>query len=331
MSVTVKALAEIAGGEVLGDGDVEVVALRAAGEAIPGAICPLLRKRALARAPVIPAAVLTNRALASFALERGVRAALVHGVPQVALAALIDWFHPQGEWESGIHGSAVVEPSARVHPTARVEALAVVERDVVIGAHSVVGPSAVICRECVIGDRVRIGPGAVIGYEGFGFVPLRGEPLKVRQVGRVVVEDDVEIGANTCIDRGTLGTTRIGRGTKIDNLVQIGHNARVGEAVLMAGQTGIAGSCTVEDRALIGGQAGVADHLIIGAGARVAAKSGVTRDVKPGETVAGYPAMPRERWRKAMVKLAQSSIVTTRGVPGARDGSAVLKRDGEER
>ncbi len=312
MSVTLKQLAREVGGSVLGDGEVEIRSLDAMEDATDRSICPLFRQRMLLSAPMLPAAVLATKRLARFALQRGVPGGLIHEAPQAALAGLIDRFHPTLPVSAGIHERAVVHPSANLHPTARVAAVAVIEEEVSIGAESVIGPGAVICRGSRLGERVRVGPGAVIGYEGFGFVPLPDGVVKVRQVGRVVIEDNVEIGANTCIDRGTLGTTRIGRGTKIDNLVQIGHNTRVGEEVLMAGQAGVAGSCTVERRVLLGGQAGIADHLTIGEGAKVAAKSGVTRSVKPQEAVAGYPAMPRVKWQKAMANLAHSSIVKPR-------------------
>jgi UDP-3-O-[3-hydroxymyristoyl] glucosamine N-acyltransferase len=304
-----KALADAVGGEVLGDLDLVVTGLRAIDEATAESICPLFRKQMLSEAPVMPAAVVSTRALGEFALSNGIRAALVHEAPQLALAGLIDRFHPPEDLPAGAHPGSVVHSSAQVHPSALIGAFAVIEKECVIGADCVIGPSAVICRGSVLGARVRIGPGAVIGHEGFGFVPTSEGPKKVRQVGRVVIDDDVEIGANACIDRGTLGATRIGRGTKIDNLVQIGHNALVGSGVLMAGQVGIAGSCRLGDRALIGGQAGIADHLTVGAGARIAAKSGVTRDVEPGETVAGYPAMARAKWLKVMANLAKTGIV----------------------
>jgi UDP-3-O-[3-hydroxymyristoyl] glucosamine N-acyltransferase len=203
-----------------------------------------------------------------------------------------------------------------------------VEDDVELGAEVSVGPFAVIEAGAVLGDRVRIGPhsvvgagsklgvdtllhphvtlypgtvlgercivhsGARLGSDGFGYAWTGTEHRKVPQVGGCRLGDDVEIGANTTIDRGSIGDTRVGQGTKIDNLVQLGHNVRVGERAILISQVGIAGSTTVGDGAVLGGQVGVGGHLEIGAGARVGAQAGVTGDVPAGETVSGYPARP---------------------------------------
>jgi UDP-3-O-[3-hydroxymyristoyl] glucosamine N-acyltransferase len=156
----------------------------------------------------------------------------------------------------------------------------------------------------VLGRNVVIGPNAVIGYEGFGFLPDgRGGIRKVYQAGGVVIGDGVEIGAGSCVDRGTIGNTVIGDNSKLDNQVQVGHNAKIGKNVIIAAQTGLAGSTHVKDGAMLGGQVGVADHLVIGAGAMVGAKSGVTKDVEPGQKVSGYPAMPRWQWLKVIARL----------------------------
>jgi UDP-3-O-[3-hydroxymyristoyl] glucosamine N-acyltransferase len=311
MHLTISKLAQMAQGEVLGDGEVTVSSLRAIDETEEGALSPLFRRQMLALAPVLPSAVLADAHLGAFALSQGVRAALIHSVPAILLARAIDIFYPLEAPEGGVHETALVDPRASLHPSVRVGPFAVIEAGVSIGRGSLVGPLAVVCADTRMGERVQVGPGAVIGHEGFGFVPDVRGPVKIRQVGRVIIEDDVEIGANVCLDRATLGTTRIGRGTKIDNLVQIGHNAQVGEGVLIAGQVGLAGSTTVGDGALIGGQAGVADHLSIGKGALVAAKSGVTGHVADGAVVAGYPAMAHKKWLKVMANLRRSGILGT--------------------
>jgi UDP-3-O-[3-hydroxymyristoyl] glucosamine N-acyltransferase len=142
-------------------------------------------------------------------------------------------------------------------------------------------------------------PGVVLGADGFGFVESGGRLEKVPQAGIVRIEDDVEIGANTTVDRATLGETVIGAGTKIDNLVQIGHNVRVGRHVIIVAQTGIAGSVVVEDGVILGGQVGVADHVRIGAGAKVASQSGIAKDIPAGEIWSGSPAIPHRRWLRA--------------------------------
>jgi UDP-3-O-[3-hydroxymyristoyl] glucosamine N-acyltransferase len=159
-----------------------------------------------------------------------------------------------------------------------------------------------VLERCVVGDRVRLGPGAVVGSDGFGFVPAGGDaglPRRVPQTGRVVIENDVEIGALAAVDRATLGETRVRRGAKIDNLVQIAHNVDVGPGAILAAQVGLAGSVSVGPGALLGGQVGVADHLAIGPHARVAAKSGVVGDVPAHATVAGYPAISHRTWLRA--------------------------------
>jgi UDP-3-O-[3-hydroxymyristoyl] glucosamine N-acyltransferase len=154
-----------------------------------------------------------------------------------------------------------------------------------------------------IGNRVTVHAGVVLGADGFGYAVADGEIVKVLQVGAVIIEDDVEIGANTCVDRGALGDTRIGAGTRIDNLVQVAHNVQVGENCLLAGQAGVSGSTSLGRGVMMAGQSGIVGHVSLGDGARVAAKSAVTKDVPPGRTVAGIPAIDIGRWRRGAVLL----------------------------
>lgn len=230
--------------------------------------------------------------------------------PRLALAAALKLFHPAVEAVPGIDGSARVAPGARVDPTASVGALAVVEAGasigprvrvgplvwigpgVTIGEDSVLFPHVAIYGGCLVGRRVIVHAGAVVGADGFGFVPGAGGPVKIPQVGIVVVEDDVEIGANTTIDRATLGETVIGRGTKLDNLVHIGHNVEVGERCLMAAQGGVSGSSRIGNDVIMGGQVGLADHVHIGDGAMLAGGTAVMRDVPAGQRFAGRWARP---------------------------------------
>jgi UDP-3-O-[3-hydroxymyristoyl] glucosamine N-acyltransferase len=305
MQRTVKQLALELGGTVIGVADYRVQELRALDETHSAAISPFFRKRLLDQGNSLPGAVLATRPLAYFALGKGVQAAVSHPSPAWALAQLIELFYPAEENLMGIHETAVVHSAADIHPTAYIGPYAVIERDVKVEGDSCIGAHAVICEGTVIGKKVRIGPGAIIGAPGFGFIPTDAGPAKMRHVGHVVIEDEVEIGANTCIDRATLGTTTIGRATKLDNLVQVGHNTKIGKNALIAGQTGLAGSTIIGDSAMLGGQVGVADHLTIGARARIAAKSGVVGDVKEGETFAGYPAVPHRKWLRAMAILAR--------------------------
>jgi UDP-3-O-[3-hydroxymyristoyl] glucosamine N-acyltransferase len=210
----------------------------------------------------------------------------------------------------GIHPTAVVDVTAEVSPEASIGPLCTIEAGVRVGARAVleagvhvgrgssigrecwIHPRVVVYRECTIGERVRLHAGVVIGADGFGYEFQGGQHRKIPQVGTVVVEDDVEIGAGSCVDRARFGRTVIGRGTKIDNLVQVGHNVVVGPLCILVAQVGIAGSTVLGTGVIVGGQAGFADHLRIGDGARVAGQSGVARDLAPGETVMGSPAIP---------------------------------------
>lgn len=241
--------------------------------------------------------------------------------PQRGFARIADAFYPQSTPPAAIHPSAVVARSARIGEGSSVAAGAVVGEaaeigtncsiganalvgpGVVLGNSSIVGPGAsLIC--CIIGERVIIHAGVRIGQDGFGYIIGRDGHHKVPQLGRVLVGDDVEIGANTAIDRGALGDTEIGSGTKIDNLVQIGHNVRLGRGCVVVAQVGISGSTSIGDFVMIAGQAGLSGHLRVGAGARIGAKSGVMRDIAPGETVFGYPAMPHKQYMRQVALLA---------------------------
>ncbi len=184
---------------------------------------------------------------------------------------------------------AVIGPGAEIGHRCHIGAHAVIGEGVVLGDDCLIGPSASLAC-ALVGKRVIIHAGACIGQDGFGFAPGAQGHLKVPQLGRVIIEDDVEIGANTTIDRGALDDTVVGAGTKIDNLVQVAHNVRIGRNCLIMAQVGIAGSTVVQDDAILAGQAGLADHLTVGAGARVAAQSGVIGDIPAGATVSGYPA-----------------------------------------
>ncbi len=244
-------------------------------------------------------------------------ALLLSRQPYKAYALAAEAFHPPAALRPGIAASAIIDPSARLGAGCEIAAHVVIgaeatigrdsriDANCVIGERVVIGESAriganVSLSHCLIGDRVRILPGARIGQEGFGFAPDPGGHVRVPQLGRVVIGDDVEIGANTTIDRGAGLDTMIGDGTVIDNLVQIGHNVVIGRCCVIVAQVGISGSTKLDDFVMIGGQGGLAGHLTLGKGARVAAHSGVFRDIAPGETVCGFPALPsREFWRGA--------------------------------
>jgi UDP-3-O-[3-hydroxymyristoyl] glucosamine N-acyltransferase len=236
--------------------------------------------------------------------------------PQQALIVLLGLFHPEPRAEPGVHPTACVAGGARVDRSASVGPLAVVEAEAVIGPRSRVGalsfvgrgaelgedvrlhPHVVIREDVRIGNRVIVHSGAVLGADGFGYAFDGQAHRKIPQVGGLRIEDDVEIGANTAIDRATLGETIVRRGTKIDNLVQIGHNCDVGEDVILISQVGIAGSSRVGNRAMLAGQVGVADHVTIGAGAILTAKSGVPNDVPAGEVWSGIPSRPTSEQKR---------------------------------
>ena len=242
--------------------------------------------------------------------------------PREAFARVMVLFQPPPAGPRGIHPSAVVSPDASlgegvalgecvvvrdratIGPGTVIESGVHIGADVSIGRDSYLGPNVVVMRGSRLGDRVVIHGGTVIGGDGFGFVWAGQGYAKVPQIGNVVIEDDVEIGCNVCVDRATLGSTIIRRGTKIDNLVQIAHNDVIGRDVIITGQVGFAGSVTVGDRAMFGGQSGVVDHITIGEGAKIGAASPVTKDVKAGETVWGFPARPVRRVKHEMASVA---------------------------
>ena len=188
----------------------------------------------------------------------------------------------------GVHPSAVVDPTARLASGVAIGPRVVVGADVVIGADTTVHAGAVIHDRCLVGARCIIGSNSVIGFDGFGYEWVARKHQKIPHFGIVRVEDEVEIGAGTTIDRARFGETRIGAGSKVDNLVQIAHNVNIGRHCLIVSQVGIAGSCRIEDGVVLAGQAGVVPHVTVGQGARIAAATGVTGDVPPGMTLSGY-------------------------------------------
>ena len=308
--------ARLVGGTVRGDPTVTFSALRPTGEADSGELAFLANRRYVRRlGDGTPAAYLVSSALLNFLPEEA--NAIVVDEPHVALAELLSRLHPEPRHTPDIHPLAVIGTGAllgegvTVGPYAVIEGDACIGADARIGAHCVVGRSAsvgrgsvlhphvVIYGGCEVGDRCIIHSGARIGADGFGFVPVEGTHRKIPQVGRVVIGDDVEVGANSTVDRGSLGDTMVGSGSKLDNLVHIAHNVRVGANSLFAALVGVAGSTRIGSGVWMGGQVGVSDHLEIGDGARLAISSKVMRDVPAGTTVSGHPARPhREQMRR---------------------------------
>jgi UDP-3-O-[3-hydroxymyristoyl] glucosamine N-acyltransferase len=314
--VTLSELAAKLGCRVEGDGSIEVVGLAGLDDAGPGDLSFLASAKYVARLPHTRAsAVIVDEATtgAPCAVLRAKR-------PYLAWAEAVALLAPEFRAEPGISPLAVIAPSAHIGPDVSIAPFVVIGADARVGARAVLEPHVVVADGAVVGDdtilrshvsvrsrveigkRVLIHDGAVIGADGFGFAPRPdGTHQKIPQTARVVIEDDVEIGALTAVDRPAVGETRIGAGTKIDNLVQIAHGAHLGRNVLMAAQSGVAGSTTLGDNVTMAGQSGATGHIEVGAGAIVGAKSVATKDIDPGRHVTGIPAIDVADWREASV------------------------------
>lgn len=251
------------------------------------------------------ACVIVGPDMAQAALVRG--ACIIADQPYLYYARLTQLWKREHSPPQGprIHPSAVVDPHAHVDSTAQVGALSVIERGAVVGAGTVIRARVSIGENCRIGERCVIHSGAVIGADGFGYVRGPDGYVQFPQIGTVIIENDVEIGAGSCVDRGALGETRIGEGTKIDNLVQIAHNVTIGKRVVIAAQTGISGSTEIEDDCVIGGQVGMGDHARVLSGAVIGSQAGVLpgKIVRPGVWW-GTPVQPLEEYKRqnALVK-----------------------------
>jgi UDP-3-O-[3-hydroxymyristoyl] glucosamine N-acyltransferase len=301
--------------ETEGAGEIEINGAAGLDEAATGHVTFLSNPRYTAR-------VQTTKASAIY-LAEGVEAGREIAVlrardPYLAYTRALRLFHPEPAVEPFVHPSAVIDSSARVDATAHVGACVVIGKNVEIGAGVKIHPNATIYDEvkigagtiihsgvalrvgAIVGERVIIHNNAVVGSDGFGFAKdEEGRWLKIPQTGRVVVEDDVEIGAGTTIDCASVGETRIRRGAKIDNLVQIGHSCTVGEDALVCAQVGLAGTSRIGNRVILAGQAGVAGHLTIGDDAVLTAKSATSHDVAPGKVISGIPAFDNREWLRS--------------------------------
>ncbi|HPC82747.1 MAG TPA: UDP-3-O-(3-hydroxymyristoyl)glucosamine N-acyltransferase [Thermoanaerobaculaceae bacterium] len=318
-SVTLGELARRLDGAVVGDAGLVVTGVRPLGDAGPEHLSFYHNRRYLHAARQSRAGALLVASAEGFAG----RNLLVVKQPYAALADVLEFFHPLERPPAGVHPTAVVADSAEVAPSAAIGPHAVVgERaaigegavvgagcyvgdDAVVGAETWLHPHVVIEPQCRVGARCILHAGVVVGSDGFGFATVEGEHRKVPQTGIVVIEDDVELGANVCVDRATLGETRIGRGSKVDNLVQIAHNVRVGEGCLLVSQSGISGSTELGRHVVMAGQSGAVGHIRLAERTVVTAKTGVTEDTEPGSTVSGFPSRPHREWLKAMAHLYQ--------------------------
>lgn len=310
LPATVQALADLIGARVEGDPSAAVTSLAPIEQAQPGQVTFVKDpRRAAALAECPAAAVLVAEDLE---IDRPPAAALLRvGDVDVAVARMLA--HLAGEPDTPPVG---VPPSAVVDPSAELAANVAVGPGVVIGAGSSVAAGTALCagvklgagvqvgencvlwenvvvrRGCRIGDRVRIGPNSTIGYDGFGYYMRDGVHHHVPHAGTVVIEDDVDLGANVCVDRAKFGATRIGAGSKVDNLVQIAHNVQLGQGCVLAAQVGIAGSTELGRYVVLGGSTGVRDNIRVGDGVQCAAYAAIARDVPPGEKMMGIPAVP---------------------------------------
>lgn len=312
MAFSAAELADRIGAQVEGDGRVQISGLAGIGEARKGDITFVANRRYIAQAAETKASAI----IVETAWSTPCPATLIKvDNPDKAFAVIAELFAPALiPVRPGIHPQAVVSEEAVLGKDVSVGPFSVIEAGAVIGDHTCISaqcyighnvkvgsnthlyPQVSIRESCEIGSRVILHNGAVIGSDGFGYsVNDHGVRTKITQIGIVLIEDDVEIGANTTIDRARFGRTRIGKGAKIDNLVMVAHNVQVGEHSVLVSQCGVAGSSVVGNRAILAGQAGVAGHLHIGEGAIVGAQAGVTKDVAPKTYVSGYPAAPHDK------------------------------------
>jgi UDP-3-O-[3-hydroxymyristoyl] glucosamine N-acyltransferase len=318
-AVKLKDLAETACCRLIGNGETEISGAAPVEGAGPGTVTLLYMKRYLRNAMDSGAsAILTTD---EFFPKLEGRNLLVSDEPAAAFARVLAVFASADRRPSGISPRASVSPDASlgagvtimdfsyVGPGASIGRGTVVYPNAYIGGDASVGEDCIIYSgaavrdRCLVGNRCVLHPGAVIGADGFGFSTDGDGHHKIPQIGRAVLEDDVEIGANSCVDRGTVGDTIVGRGSKLDNLVMVGHNVKIGEHSLLVAQTGIAGSTRVGSWCMFGGQAGISGHLEIGNGVRIGAKAGVMSHLDDGAVVAGYPATDKNKWLRQAAAL----------------------------
>jgi UDP-3-O-[3-hydroxymyristoyl] glucosamine N-acyltransferase len=324
-SIRLTELADRIGGAIEGDGNIEIHGIAGLFEAVEGEISFFANpKYASALANTKASAVIVRESWEGPIPCAAVRVRDPDKAMAMATEALGTLCHPVVE--PGVHPSAVVSAAARVSPDASIGPFCVVESGAMIGAGTVLSAGCHVGKDAVIGDscrlhayavvresvrigtRVVIHEGAVVGSDGFGNYRENGTWKRIPHIGIVEVGDDAEIGANVTVDRARFGSTVIGKGVKIDNLVQVAHNVKIGDHTVMAAQVGIAGSSTVGNRVMLGGQAGLAGHVEVGDGARIGAQAGVTKNVAPDTYVTGYPAMPHRKAAESQAHLMRLKV-----------------------
>jgi len=328
------------GGVVHGDADARIAGVRGIEEAGDGDLTFIANRRYRSRLKTTRATAV----LVAPGTEEPGRTLIVVADPYVAFGQALALFHPREPERPGIHERAFVDRDARVSPEATVHAGATVSRgaeiaagavlypgvyvgvEASIGEESVLHPNVTVYHQCRIGMRVILHAGVVVGGDGFGFARPGWENIKIPQVGIVQIDDDVEIGANTTIDRGTMGRTWIRKGAKIDNLVQIAHNVVIGEYAIVVSQAGISGSTTVGRGVMIGGQAGLVGHIQVGDHAMVAARAGIHKNVPAATIVAGAPHMPHREWLRLEATIPKLPAMRQQLLDMARKLEALEKK-----
>ena len=310
-------VAELVGGKLKGDGSLEISGLRGIEQAGEGHVTFLSKKKFL---DVLNRSQ-TSAVLVKEEVDTPVCQIIVAS-PELAFARLLREFHPETRPKPGVHDRAVIGKNVKLGEQVTLSAGVYIGDDVEIadhahlypgvvvgdgcriGSHSTLYPNVTLYRDTELGCRVILHAGVVIGADGFGYtLDAKGAHYKISQIGRVVIEDDVEIGANSCVDRAAMGATVIKQGTKIDNLVQVAHNCTVGEHSILVAQVGLAGSCTLGHHVVLAGQVGVADHVTLGDQVTLTAQSGTFRDIESNNVYGGHPAIPLGEWKKYVTAL----------------------------
>ncbi|NQU18482.1 MAG: UDP-3-O-(3-hydroxymyristoyl)glucosamine N-acyltransferase [Candidatus Saganbacteria bacterium] len=293
-----KEIAKLVSGSPSGDSSVEIGGVASLEDAKEGELSFVLEEKFTSKAE-------TSKASAFIA---GKKSKLKHPTiivdnPRAAMAKILPLFSKRPQLRAGIHPSAVVEKSAKIGLNVYIGPFVFIGENSEIGDGSIVHSNVSVYDNVIIGKNVILHSGVVLGVDGFGFIPTKGAAIKIPQIGKLFIEDDVEIYANTCIARGALGETRIGKGTKIDNLTHIAHNCKSGDHCLIAGQVGFAGSAKLGSHVLVAGQAGFKDYVQVGDNSIVLGKAGVTKDIPKNSTVSGFPAQDHKTALRQQAKL----------------------------
>lgn len=326
MSMTVHQIAAEVGGQVLGDGSLSLSGFAPANSAQPGDLTFAEKESYFAAAEQSQASAI----LVPEGFTSTTKTLIQVKNARIAMARLLPVFYPVEQYAAGVHPSAIIDATAKVDATAHIGPNVVIGPDVRIGARSVLlggnhigrgtqlgddvtlHPGVIIYSRCKLGHRVSVHSGTIIGADGFGYSFDEGKHRKILQVGDVVIGNDVEIGANSAIDRGALGSTEIGEGTKLDNFVHLAHNVKVGKHSIIMGQVGIAGSTTVGDYTVVASQTGIAGHLAIGSQVTIGAKSGIMRDIPDKSKVLGVPAVADKQTKRQWLAVQQLPTVIQR-------------------